>query len=86
MLGWTCFIFRNTQFGSVSKHLQEGDFAKKKPHLLWKMVFLQERLNSTVGNVSEIIELVSKYDWDFDNYLEEDVPAAVWCCFVFSTL
>ena len=46
--------------------------------------FLQERLNSTVGNVSEIIELVSKYDWDFDNYLEEDVPAAVRCCFVFS--
>jgi hypothetical protein len=38
---------------------------------------LQDRLNTTVGSVQEVIELVSKYDWDFDNYLEEDVPAAV---------
>jgi len=38
---------------------------------------LQGRLNSTVGSVQEVLELVSKYDWDFDNYLEEDVPAAV---------
>ncbi|KAG0622972.1 hypothetical protein M758_3G138100 [Ceratodon purpureus] len=38
---------------------------------------LQERLNTTVGSVQEVIELVSKYDWDFDNYLEEDVPAAM---------
>lgn len=38
---------------------------------------LQERLNTTVGSVQDVIELVSKYDWDFDNYLEEDVPAAV---------
>ena len=38
---------------------------------------LQERLSTTVGSVQEVIELVSKYNWDFDNYLEEDVPAAV---------
>ena len=38
---------------------------------------MQERLNNTFGSVQEIMELVSKYDWDFDNYLEEDVPAAV---------
>lgn len=38
---------------------------------------LQERLNTTVGSVQDVIELVSRYDWDFDNYLEEDVPAAV---------
>lgn len=38
---------------------------------------LQDRLNTTVGSVQEVIELVSKYDWDFDNYLEEDVPAAM---------
>jgi pimeloyl-ACP methyl ester carboxylesterase len=38
---------------------------------------LQERLNTTVGSVQDVIELVSRYDWDFDNYLEEDVPAAM---------
>lgn len=38
---------------------------------------LQGRLNTTVGSVHEVIELVAKYDWDFDNYLEEDVPVAM---------
>lgn len=38
---------------------------------------MQGRLNTTVGSVHEVIELVAKYDWDFDNYLEEDVPVAV---------
>lgn len=55
----------------------------ERPHLLVNETHVsyfcnvQERLNTTVGSVQEIIELVSKYDWDFDNYLEEDVPAAV---------
>lgn len=38
---------------------------------------MQDRLNTTVGSVQEMIELSRKYDWDFENYLEEDVPAAV---------
>lgn len=26
--------------------------------------------------------MYEKYDWDFDNYLEEDMPAAVRCLFL----
>jgi hypothetical protein len=38
---------------------------------------LQERLTTTISDFQELLELYAKYDWDFDTYLEEDVPAAV---------
>lgn len=38
---------------------------------------LQERFISTVEELQRQLELIVKYDWDFDHYLEEDVPAAV---------
>lgn len=38
---------------------------------------LQERFNSTIEDFQKQLDLIVKYDWDFDNYLEEDVPAAV---------
>lgn len=38
---------------------------------------LQERLSSTIEDFQKQLDLIVKYDWDFDNYLEEDVPAAV---------
>lgn len=38
---------------------------------------LQERFISTVEEIQRQLELIVKYDWDFDHYLEEDVPAAV---------
>jgi len=40
-------------------------------------VVLQERLSTTISDFQELLELYAKYDWDFDTYLEEDVPAAV---------
>jgi hypothetical protein len=40
-------------------------------------VTLQERLTTTISEFQELVELFAKYDWDFDTYLEEDVPAAV---------
>ncbi|CAH9104770.1 unnamed protein product [Cuscuta epithymum] len=38
---------------------------------------LQERLVSTIDDFQKQLDLIVKYDWDFDNYLEEDVPAAM---------
>lgn len=38
---------------------------------------LQERFSSTIEDFQKQLDLIVKYDWDFDHYLEEDVPAAV---------
>ncbi|XP_048229008.1 uncharacterized protein LOC8275086 isoform X2 [Ricinus communis] len=38
---------------------------------------LQERLSATIEDFQKQLDLIVKYDWDFDNYLEEDVPAAM---------
>ncbi|XP_058088990.1 uncharacterized protein LOC131235704 isoform X2 [Magnolia sinica] len=38
---------------------------------------LQERLLTTIEDFQKQLDLIVKYDWDFDNYLEEDVPAAM---------
>ncbi|CAK9867454.1 unnamed protein product [Sphagnum jensenii] len=65
-----------TQISSVTKtvtHLLEEGQRTMSP----SFSNLQDRLNTTVGSVQEMIELSRKYDWDFDNYLEEDVPAAM---------
>ncbi|XP_068638162.1 uncharacterized protein [Aristolochia californica] len=38
---------------------------------------LQERLSKTIEDFQKQLDLIVKYDWDFDNYLEEDVPTAM---------
>ncbi|CAM6119148.1 unnamed protein product [Calypogeia fissa] len=38
---------------------------------------LQERLSNTVDDFQKIVDLIAKYDWDFDDYLDEDVPTAM---------
>ncbi|XP_057961483.1 uncharacterized protein LOC131153293 isoform X2 [Malania oleifera] len=38
---------------------------------------LQELFSTTLEDFQKQLELVVKYDWDFDHYLEEDVPAAM---------
>ncbi|MBA0601495.1 hypothetical protein Gorai_004670, partial [Gossypium raimondii] len=38
---------------------------------------MQERLSSTIEDFQKQLDLIVKYDWDFDHYLEEDVPAAM---------
>ncbi|KAL8549529.1 hypothetical protein ACS0TY_008384 [Phlomoides rotata] len=38
---------------------------------------LQERLATTVQDFEKQLDLIVKYDWDFDHYLEEDIPAAM---------
>ncbi|KAL2603137.1 hypothetical protein R1flu_003930 [Riccia fluitans] len=38
---------------------------------------LQDRLKNTVDEFQKIVDLIAKYDWDFDDYLNEDVPTAL---------
>lgn len=38
---------------------------------------LPDRLYTTIEDFQKQLDLIVKYNWDFDNYLEEDVPAAV---------
>ncbi|XP_052199266.1 uncharacterized protein LOC127806186 [Diospyros lotus] len=38
---------------------------------------LQERFFTTIDDFQKQLDLIVKYDWDFDHYLEEDVPAAM---------
>uniref|UniRef100_A0A1J3CEA0 AB hydrolase-1 domain-containing protein n=2 Tax=Noccaea caerulescens TaxID=107243 RepID=A0A1J3CEA0_NOCCA len=42
-----------------------------------QLIDLQERLTSTIEDFQKQLDLIIQYDWDFDNYLEEDVPAAI---------
>ncbi|KAK9278231.1 hypothetical protein L1049_027793 [Liquidambar formosana] len=43
------------------------------PHLF----DLQERFSTTIEDFQKQLDLIVKYDWDFDHYLEEDVPTAM---------
>uniref|UniRef100_A0A6V7QV01 AB hydrolase-1 domain-containing protein n=1 Tax=Ananas comosus var. bracteatus TaxID=296719 RepID=A0A6V7QV01_ANACO len=38
---------------------------------------LQERFSATIEDFQKQLDLIVTYDWDFDNYLEEDIPAAM---------
>lgn len=38
---------------------------------------LQESFFTTIEDFQKQLDLIVKYDWDFDHYLEEDVPAAM---------
>lgn len=42
-----------------------------------KITGLQDRLSKRMGDFKQRFELIPHYNWDFDNYLEEDVPSAV---------
>ncbi|XP_043813092.1 uncharacterized protein LOC110616351 isoform X2 [Manihot esculenta] len=37
----------------------------------------QERFSSSLEDFLKQLDLIVKYDWDFDHYLEEDLPAAM---------
>lgn len=40
---------------------------------------MQNSISTALKDMQKQLDLIAKYDWDFDNYLEEDVPAAVRC-------
>ncbi|XP_049408403.1 uncharacterized protein LOC125871777 isoform X1 [Solanum stenotomum] len=66
----------DSQVGALSKKLvnifEEGHRSVSSP-----LFDLQQRLTTTVGDFQEQLDLILKYDWDFDTYLEEDIPAAM---------
>ncbi|CAH2067128.1 unnamed protein product [Thlaspi arvense] len=43
----------------------------------FKILGLQDRLSKRVGDFKQRLELIPRYNWDFDNYLEEDIPSAM---------
>ncbi|KAF8111352.1 hypothetical protein N665_0076s0327 [Sinapis alba] len=43
----------------------------------FKILGLQDRLSKRVGDFKDRFELIPRYNWDFDNYLEEDIPSAI---------
>lgn len=40
-------------------------------------IHLHNRLSSSESPVQKQLNMFMNYDWDFDHYLEEDVPAVV---------
>eukprot|EP00252_Welwitschia_mirabilis_P011877 TRINITY_DN2639_c0_g1_i1.p1 TRINITY_DN2639_c0_g1~~TRINITY_DN2639_c0_g1_i1.p1 ORF type:complete len:528 (+),score=104.89 TRINITY_DN2639_c0_g1_i1:306-1889(+) len=52
----------------------------KTQHTVPQISDLQERLQSAKDNIFKHLELIQQseqYNWDFDNYLQEDLPAAM---------
>ncbi|KAJ4959943.1 hypothetical protein NE237_019853 [Protea cynaroides] len=42
-----------------------------------QLIDLQDRFTTTIEDFQKQLDLIVKYDWDFDNYLEEDVPSVM---------
>ncbi|XP_043700021.1 uncharacterized protein LOC122650691 isoform X2 [Telopea speciosissima] len=38
---------------------------------------LRKRFTTTIEDFQKQLDLIVKYDWDFDNYLEDDIPAVM---------
>ncbi|KAL8196829.1 hypothetical protein R6Q57_024443 [Mikania cordata] len=65
-----------TQIRDLSQRLvdiiEEGQKSVSPP-----FTDLLDRFSSTIENLQTQIDLLGKYNWDFDHYPEEDVPAAM---------
>lgn len=42
-----------------------------------RSILLQQKVSSQIDGFQKQLDMFMKYDWDFDHYLEEDLPAAV---------
>ncbi|KAK8564003.1 hypothetical protein V6N13_005780 [Hibiscus sabdariffa] len=60
-------------FDQISKLLEDSQLSER----FEEFIDMQERLSSTIEDFQKQLDLIVKYDWDFDHYLEEDVPAAM---------
>lgn len=38
---------------------------------------LRERFTNTIEELHNRLDVIDSYDWDFDQYLEDDLPAVV---------
>ncbi|KAJ4820566.1 alpha/beta hydrolase family protein [Rhynchospora pubera] len=54
------------------KVLEEGQKTVSPP-----LFDLQEKFSATLEDFHRQLDLILTYDWDFDHYLEEDIPAAM---------
>ncbi|KAJ4826517.1 hypothetical protein Tsubulata_023959 [Turnera subulata] len=53
--------------------IEEGQQLVRPPQLLE----LKERFSTRLEDFLKEVDLIPKYDWDFDNYLEQDLPAVM---------
>ncbi|CAI0451316.1 unnamed protein product [Linum tenue] len=70
---------------AASEHIQIRDLSQTLVNIVEEgqksvspqLFDLHDRLTSTVVDFQKQLDLIVKYDWDFDHYLEEDVPTAM---------
>ncbi|GFP84689.1 hypothetical protein PHJA_000612800 [Phtheirospermum japonicum] len=67
------------KFLSLLETKQNSGVAGQIKELSQKLVDIidEERLSTTVDDFQKQLDLIIKYDWDFDHYLEEDIPAVM---------
>ncbi|XP_057810686.1 uncharacterized protein LOC131025095 [Salvia miltiorrhiza] len=71
---------QNSAVGSQIRDLSQKlvDIIEEAQRSVSPQLFdLPERLTTTLQDFEKQLDLIVKYDWDFDHYLEEDVPAAM---------
>lgn len=76
MLGERRNLAVTNQIRDLNRRLQTM-IEEGHPFFPAQVLELQERFKATLGEYQKQLEVVSQSDWDFDHYLEEDVPAAV---------
>nr|KJB34303.1 hypothetical protein B456_006G058300 [Gossypium raimondii] len=86
------FYGKGTDYKSFSETEKRYAFSSQITDLIEKLVNIieeaersspvrsfdmQNSISTALKDMQKQLDLISKYDWDFDNYLEEDVPAAM---------
>ncbi|XP_021292356.1 uncharacterized protein LOC110422672 isoform X3 [Herrania umbratica] len=56
-------------------YVKDGKYGQRSPAA--RIFYMQDRVSTALKDVQKQLDLIVKYDWDFDHYLEEDVPAAM---------
>ncbi|XP_040960139.1 uncharacterized protein [Gossypium hirsutum] len=56
---------------------QRKDFYEAERSSPVRAFDMQNSISTALKDMQKQLDLISKYDWDFDNYLEEDVPAVM---------
>ncbi|XP_070027522.1 uncharacterized protein [Nicotiana sylvestris] len=71
-----------TQVSTITSQLREfghglGNIVEESQQPISQFTGLQNRFSITVEDFLKQLHLIGKYNWDFDHYLEEDVPTAM---------
>uniref|UniRef100_M1A487 AB hydrolase-1 domain-containing protein n=1 Tax=Solanum tuberosum TaxID=4113 RepID=M1A487_SOLTU len=70
------------QVSSITSQLRDfcnrlGEIIDESQQPITQFTGLQNRFSITLGDFWKQLHLIGKYNWDFDHYLEEDVPIAM---------